>query len=114
MIEHIENMRNAYEMLFRQPEGMRPLPGDRHRCYGNMAANIKDAQRNTANAAAFLNESVTESSRKIHLKMYSMGSWFQWCICLKVVGKTVSQNVPEYLNFTDRFIILQDYFPVQF
>jgi hypothetical protein len=82
-----------------------------NRWYGNMTANIKDVQRNTVNAA-FLNESVTESSRKIHLKMYSMGSWFQCHICLKVVGKMANQNVPLQLKLTDRLIIFQDYFPV--
>jgi hypothetical protein len=38
------NVRNAYEILFRQPEGERPLPGDRHRWYINMTPNIKDIQ----------------------------------------------------------------------
>ena len=82
-----------------------------NRWYGNMTANIKDVQQNTVNAA-FLNESFTESSRKIHLKMYSMCSWFQWRICLKVVGKMANQNVPLQLKLTDRSIIFQDYFPV--
>jgi hypothetical protein len=63
-----------------------------------MTANIKDIQWN----AAFLSDSVTKSSRKIYLKIYSMGSWFQWCICLKVVGKTANHKVSEHLDFTDR------------
>jgi hypothetical protein len=41
-VEHMEEMRNAYKMLVRKPEGKRPLRRARHRWYGNIRMDLKE------------------------------------------------------------------------